>query len=511
MQSKQVSRRAFISGAVQASLALSLSQLHSSAAVTPVTTRTPLGPLQGHESSGVRVFRGVPFAEPPIGRLRFRPTVPVKPWTAPRDATSFAASAMQPNEPGIVHDEDCLYLNIWTPAAKGSYPVYVWIHGGGFTGGHSFEPMYDGSKFAREGIICVSVAYRLGVFGFLDFGPLLGHEYSGSANNGLRDLIAALGWVRENIEAFGGDPSRVTVGGQSAGAKLTGLLMGTPSAKPLFQQMISESGGAERVWNAEQSAAVSEGFGRMWQSATGLPISELTTRPASSLIPVQVQFMREWPHHFPLRAQIDGSLLPLLPTAAIAAGNTSGKRLLIGTNRDESAAFIGPHPEHDAGAGDLGNMDPRQFLDIYRKYAAVYPHMSVEQLRIRALTAEEYWVPSLRVAESHVKQGGATWMYRLDFKEGSGPLGAFSPHSLDVALAWDRPSSHVANAKAENLLAHQMHEAWCEFLRGNAPAASGLPSWLAYTINDRHTMIFDANSRVELRPQQNELRLWDKM
>jgi para-nitrobenzyl esterase len=511
MNLQQFSRRSFLSYAAQAAIAFKAKQLFPLASPSIVTLRTPSGPLRGEQAGGVRVFRGVPFAQPPIGPLRFRPTQQVNSWTSPRDATRFAPAALQPNEPAIAQSEDCLYLNVWAPAAKGSYPVYVWIHGGGFTGGRSFEPMFDGTMLATEGIICVSVAYRLGLFGFLDLGPLLGPAFDGSANNGLRDLIAALEWVQRNIEAFGGDPSRVTLGGQSAGAKLTGLLMGTPSAKPLFQQMISESGGAERVWGKNESIRVAEGFGKLWQSQTGHALSALTSAPAESLIPVQTQLMNEWPHHFPLRAQIDGSLIPHRPVETIATGSTRGKRLLIGTNRDESAYFLGPHPEHDAEAANLGNMETSQFLEVYRKYAAVYPEMSVEQRRIRALTAEEYLIPTVRVAESHVRGGGSAWMYRLDFVEGSGRLGAFTPHSLELRLVWDRPVHTVANASAESKLAEQMHETWCAFLKGSSPGSAGLPEWPEYTLQDRKTMIFDEQSEVATRPLENELKLWDKL
>jgi Carboxylesterase type B len=507
MYSRQVSRRTFLSGAAQAAFALSISRLYALESVTPISVDTPLGSLQGEESAGVRIFRGIPFAEPPVGSLRFRPTVPVKPWSTPRDATRFAASPIQPEEHGVAHNEDCLYLNVWAPAAKGSYPVFVWIHGGGFTGGHSFEPIFDGAHFADAGIVCVTVGYRLGVLGFLDMAPLLGPEYAGSANNGLHDLVAALEWVQQNIEAFGGDPTRVTVGGQSAGAKLTALLMGVPSAKPLFQQMVSESGGADRIWTAEQSRAVSEGFGKMWRDGTGRPISDLSTAPAASLVPIQVRLMQQWPHHFPLRAEIDGNFLPQHPLATIAAGSTAGKKLLIGTNREESASFIGPHPEYDAVAGDLGTLDPSRFHEVYSRYAKVYPQMSVEMRRIRALTAEEYWIPSIRVAESHIAQGSKAWMYRLDLAAGSGRLGAFAAHSQELRMVWDRPAE--ANATSEIELTRQVHEAWCAFLRGDAPAAGGLPQWPEYTLQARRTMILDKKSHVDARPQDAERQLWN--
>ncbi len=504
-----LSRRAFLSSAALSALALRTSSLRALPTASPITLRTPLGPLQGEETGGVRVFRGLPFAEPPVGSLRFRATVAAKPWSSARDATRFAAAALQPDEPLLVQSEDCLYLNVWAPAGKGPHPVYVWIHGGGFTGGYSYAPIFDGTVLAQESIICVTVAYRLGVFGFLDLAPLLGPEYAGSANNAMRDLIAALGWVQQNIEAFGGDPSRVTVGGQSAGAKLTDVLMGVPSARTLFHQAISESGGAERVWATEEIDAVSEGFGNLWRYGTGSSLSSLATAPASSLIPVQKQLTQQWPHHFPLRMEIEGSLLPRLPVETIAAGSTRGKRLLIGTNRDESASFIGPYPEQDPDAADLGNTRPAQFLEVYDRYKDIYPDMTAEQRRIRALTAEEYLVPSVRVAESHIKGGGEAWMYRLDFREGSGWLGPFSHHSLELRMVWEHPSKIVENAAAEAVLTPQMHEAWCAFLRGAAPAAAGLPEWPRYTLEERRTMIFDAQSRVKAEPQEAELQLWD--
>jgi para-nitrobenzyl esterase len=475
----------------------------------PVTVRTPLGPLLGEESGGVRVFRGVPFAQPPIGPLRFRAPAACKPWTQPLDATHFAAAAMQSGEPGTPKSEDCLYLNVWAPAAKGPHPVYVWVHGGGFTGGHSFEPMFDGTMLAQEGIVCVTIAYRLGVFGFLDLGPLLGPEYTDSGNNGVRDLIAALEWVKQNIESLGGDPSLVTLGGQSAGAKLTDILLGVPSAQSLFHQAISESGGAERVASPEEGSAVAHGFGELWRSSTGKPVSALATAPAPSLIAVQEKFMEQWPHHYPLRPLISGSLLPRLPVETIANGMSRGRRLLIGTNLEESAYFLGPHPAHDPVAANLGNLDLARFLAVLDKYKRIYPEWTDEQRRIRALTAEEYWVPSTRVADAHIKGGGTSWFYRVDFHQGSGRFADDAYHSIELPLVWDRPSTNSSNAAAEAELARQMHGAWVAFLRGGPPAAGGLPEWPSYTASNRATMIFNSQSHVENRPNEAELRLWD--
>ncbi|MGD0629931.1 MAG: carboxylesterase family protein [Terracidiphilus sp.] len=513
MQQLPLSRRKFLVNAGLAAMAMRCAPLPSLTGATPAIIHTASGTLRGEQSGGVLQFRGVPFAEPPVGPLRFRAPVPVKPWTGERDATRFAAAAMQAGELGIEHSEDCLYLNIWAPAGPAgghaSLPVYVWIHGGGFTSGHAFESMYDGMEMAKEGVICVSVSYRLGVFGFLDFEPLLGEEYAGSGNNGLRDLIAALTWIQQNISAFGGDPAHVTIGGESAGAKLIDILMGVPSAKPLFHQMISESGGAERVWTRAQSKTVTLGFGDNWRTVTGTDPSTVLNAPADFLIKVQKQFIAAWPQHFPLRCQIDGSLVPLRPVESIAAGSSRGKRLLIGTNRDESALFIGPHPEKDPIAADLGNLSPEKFAPAFKKYREVYPQMSDEQLRIRAVTAEEYWIPSMRAADAHLKGGGSAWMYRFDFSETGGFLRGYAFHSLDVRLVWNRPSLLAVNATAEANLARQMYQAWIAFLRGETPSAPEVPIWPEYNSGTRPTMVFDTQNHVELKPEEAELRLWD--
>jgi para-nitrobenzyl esterase len=508
-----LSRRRFVASGALAAGALGARKVFGLQGAAASVVQTPSGSLRGESGGGVRVFRGVPFAEPPVGTLRFLPTQKVKAWPGVRNATEFSAAPLQPGQKDVPQSEDCLYLNIWAPAGKGPFPVFVWIHGGGFTGGHAFEPMYDGTEFAEAGIVSISVAYRLGVFGFLDYEPLLGPSYAGTANNALHDLTTALGWIQQNIGAFGGDPARVTIGGQSAGAKLTGLLMGVPSAEPLFHQMISESGGAERIWDRPASERISGGFGDVWQKQSGGSLASAKTAAGTALIQAQEALMETWPQHFPLRSEIDGSFVPRLPVETIAGGSTKGKRLLIGTNREESAFFIGPHPAHDATANQLGNLSVAAFDAVYEKYKEVYPQMTVEQRRVRAVTAEEYWVPSMRVAEAHGKGGGTAFVYELEFEETSGRLAGEAYHSEEVPMVWGRPRKQVANAAAEASLGAQMHAAWTAFIRGEVPAAAGLPVWPAYRAGDRATMIFGVDggdsSRVEQAPQAAELKLWD--
>ena len=505
----RISRRVFLEKAFLTSCALAGRSLFALPSGGSTVVRTRSGSLRGETVEGVRIFRGVPFAQPPVGPLRFLPAAKVKPraGSEERDATKFSAAPMQPGQPDVDHSEDCLYLNIWAPEGPGPFPVFVWIHGGGFTGGHAFEPMYRGTEFAKEGIISISIAYRLGVFGFLDFEPLLGAKYAGTANNGVSDLMAGLSWIQENISALGGDPSRVTIGGESAGAKLTDILMGVPAAQPLFHQMISESGGAERFWPRAASASISNGFAKVWneQSSGG----DLRTAPGASLIEAQQAFIRTWPKHFPLRAEIDGTLLATPPVPTILAGSTRGKRLLIGTNREESAFFLGPHPGNAATAADLGNLGLAEFNGVYQRYAQLYPQLTPEQRLIRAVTAEEYWVPSMRVAEAHVKGGGAAFVYEMEFAESSGKFKGYAYHSLDTGMVWDHPHEQVQNAAAEASLAKQMHLAWAAFIRGEAPAAPGLPAWPVYELSSRSTMILNTESRVEQHPQSAELQLWD--
>jgi len=481
------------------------------AAAAPVTVRTTEGLLRGEQSLGVNVFRGVPFAEPPVGPLRFRPPAQARAWTGERDATRFGAAPVQPGLPTVPHSEDCLTLNLWAPQGKGPFPVYVWIHGGGFTGGRASDSMFDGTALAQAGIVCVTVAYRLGVFGFLDMEPLLGSSYAGSANNAVHDLILALEWVKKNIAEFGGDPGRVTVGGESAGAKLTDILLGVPSAHGLFQQGISESGGAERVWFKDQSATVSRGFGQLWRLRTGNLEAGLATADPGALIDVQVEFMRTWPQHFPLRAAVDGVLIPRKPVETIAGGSGAAKRVLIGTNREESAAFLGPHPDHDPGPGDLGNIPVDRFKPVFERYKEIYPQMTDEVRRIRAATAEEYWVPSVRVAEAVLKSGGRVYMYRMDFSETTGPMRGYAFHALDTRLVWNRPSLVAGNGAAEAALAGQMSSAWMAFIRGEAPAAADMPVWPEFNLATRSTMILDTPNHVDQQPQEAELKLWDEI
>ena len=433
-----------------------------------------------------------------------------------RDATKFAAAAMQKPHGGVALSEDCLYLNVWAPVGAGPFPVFVWIHGGGYTGGESFAPIFDGAGFAAAGMVVVTVAVPAGcVFGFMDLEPLLGAGYADSANNGTRDMVAALGWVHANIAAFGGDPGRVTVGGESAGAKSTAALMAIPEAAGMFQSAISESGGGERVFARAMAGSVAEGFATRFRSdhAGGSGV-DLRSAGAADLIQVQENYLQATTVHFPFRVETGTlasgrALLPLSPIDTMRGAGWKGKRLLIGTNRDESALFVGPKPSGVVTASELGNVALGTFDGVYAKYDGLYPEMTAAQREIRALTAEEYWVPSVRVADANVRAGGATWMYRLDWAAAQGRMAGEAYHSEDLVFVWDKlTTAEQAEAGAAGL-AREMHAAWVKFIQGGAPVAEGLPEWPAYAAGVRPTMMLDVTSKVEDRPAEAELRLWD--
>lgn len=505
-----LSRRSLLRGSSLLAAAALLEPLLSraqSTATAATLIAAPAGSLRGTVEDGVNAFRGIPFAQPPVGPLRFRAPERLKPWSGVRDAGRFAAAAMQKAQPGARVSEDCLYLNVWAPVGKGPYPVFVWIHGGGFTGGQAFAPIFDGAGFARDGIVLVTVAYRLGVFGFMDLEPLLGSTYADSGNNAMRDLTLSLHWVHDNIAAFGGDPTQVTVGGESAGAKATAALLAIPEATALFQSAISESGGGERVLTRSQAAGVAQDFSALWKQAhAGGP--DLRTAPAGALIETQEELLRGSKLHFPFRSEVGGALLRGRPVDLVAGGSSRGKRLLIGTNLDESALFLGPSPKGPVKPSDLGNMPLDSFAKAMTRYASVYPAMSLSQREIRAVTAEEYWVPSVRLADAHAGNGGDTWMYRLDFARQNGRMQGEAYHSEDLGFVWNKLDPELAQDDEAKGLAAAMQAAWISFVHGTSPAADNLPHWPQYTPTERATMILDRASRVETDPNAAELKLW---
>ncbi len=453
----------------------------------PPTAKVREGILAGRREAGLRVFQGVPFAKPPIGPLRFRSPEAPEAWSGTREAVRNAPSAVQS---GRVGSEDCLYLNVWVPEGPGPFPVFVWIHGGGNSGGGTEGQ--SGASFARQGIVVVTVAYRLGSFGFLELGDLLGAAYEGSGDDGIRDLEAALRWLRDNVAAFGGDPHRITIGGESAGAKDVAAVMGAPSARGLFARAIMESGGGQTVHTRESGAIVA----RALAAALGLKNGEekrLLDLPAEEILAGQRRLEATYPFAFPFRPFVGGTYLPKPPVELV----DGGVPLLLGTNRDESLLFF---PAADASKSVRSRETANaRFPDTVRmqgRYRETFPADSDLERRIRFLTAEEYWIPSVRFAEAHANRGGATWMYRFDHTPAN-PNDAHAGHAVhgsELGFVWNHHDGWT------------MHETWAAFIKGDDPKG-----WPQYDAKRRATLVYaqDGGTSIVDDPRGDERRLWD--
>lgn len=443
--------------------------------------RVAEGTLSGTVDRGIRIFRGVPFAKPPVGDLRFK--APQKPaaWTGTREAIRNAPAPLQGGGQG---SEDCLYLNIFAPTGPGPYPVLFWIHGGGNSGGNAGG--LDGRPFAEEGIIVVSAAYRLGAMGYLELGPLLGPEYDGSGVNGIRDLVRGLEWVRDNIAAFGGDPKQVTIAGQSAGAKNVTALMAAPTAKGLFARAIMQSGSGQTTHSRESAHVVTDGM----LAALGIENApeKLLTLPSGQILAGQQALETFYTYAYPFRPVLGNAFLPNQPLEMVS-GDVP---LLLGTTKDESRTFCPPdRAGQPIKAYEIANIDFAHIKPQEAVYRRAFPELSDYQRRVSLLTAEEYWIPSVRFAENHAQRGGRTWMYRFDHRpDANSP---FSPHGAEMGYVWGRHEGWT------------MHQTWAAFIRGEDP------DWPQYDTTRRATLIYGQGGKTSVQddPNRKERLLWD--
>ncbi|MBN7795584.1 carboxylesterase/lipase family protein [Parahaliea mediterranea] len=479
-------------------------------AQSPLQRLTAQGPVIGVELSDSFAFYGIPFAAPPVGKLRFRGPQEPPPRRGPLRASNFAPAPIQKQpRPGLYMDgpmplsEDCLHLNIWAPKEAGPHPVYVWIHGGGNVAGASRMPVFDGNRLARHGIVCVSISYRVGVFGFLDVSSILGNEYAGSGNNGLLDIVQALQWVRANITEFGGDPQALTIGGQSAGGKNVCSLLALPAAKGLFRAAICESGGAETAMNTERACKMADDFEA---AADGL---NLLTASPEALLEAQNRFSARWDRKYPFRAIIDGVHLTDVPLYTMRDGKSADVPVLMGTTRDENA-FFGPNTDGSGtvAQGDIANMAIERFNAIYTKYDTTLPNATPTDRRYAALTAEEYWVPTIRAADMLTAAQHKVHVYRLDMPRTEAPNAGYAVHGSELPLLWsklDDPRSAELGPEgaAAQRLSDLMHADWVRFIK----TGTLRDDWPTYG-TERATMIYDADARIVNDPDADQRRLW---
>jgi para-nitrobenzyl esterase len=495
---------------------------------------TVLGKLAGVEQEGVRIFRGIPFATPPVGELRFRAPQPALPWPGERDATQFGGSAPQPPLlmaalPGMdvgAQSEDCLYLNVYAPAgarAGDRKPVLVWIHGGGFVIGSGSQAVYDGAPLVRRGdVVLVTINYRLGVLGFLDLG------FQGEAatpNAGILDQIAALRWVRANIEAFGGDPQNVTIFGESAGGMSVGTLLGCPAARGLFQRAIAQSGACQGVHgDRESSSAVTAAV----LATVGLAtpnVRQLREVPVEKLMAAQQQVSFQMlamggRHLLPFQPVVDGDTLLRHPIDEVRDGNAAGVSLMIGTTRDEWKLFGFMDPElRQLDAEKIAARIQRRLPHadgqrIVAGYRATRPEADWPSLWLALETDRVFRIPAVRLADAQAPHAPGVYAYWFTWESPGfgGLLGAC--HAIELpfvfgALALQGTEQFVGSGPVVRQLADRTMDAWLAFARTGCPAHAGLPGWPAYDASRRATLELGSACRLHDDPLGAERRLWD--
>jgi para-nitrobenzyl esterase len=484
--------------------------------------KTRSGEVRGSVADGVHVFKGIPYAAPPFGANRLRPPQLIAPWSGVRAALAFGPTPPQPPMPPqvaalipnpAVAGEDCLNLNIWSPdLGSVGLPVMIWIPGGFFEYGTGAA--YDGSRFARDGVVCVTINYRVGPDGFLYFGK-------GDANRGLLDQIAALQWVRENIAAFGGDPGNITIFGESAGGMSVGTLLSMPRAEGLFRRAIVESGTAHHVTSTATAQRITQylaeklGVAATREAIAAVPLDRLFT--AQVELKAEVDATRDverWgevvANLLPWEPVIDGEILPARPIDRIVAGASAGVAVLVGSNTEEMRIGLVPSGAIDqitdealAGAVAAYGLPVEATLATYR---AAHRGASAGDL-FEAIWTDWYWrIPALRLADAHAKNSPATYMYEFAWRspQFNGHLGAC--HGLEVAFVFDtlgNGTEPLWGNDPPQPLADTMHAAWVAF------ATRGDPGWPKYDLQRRATMRFDTTSEVVDDPLSKERALWE--
>ncbi len=454
-------------------------------------------------------FSGIRFAEAPSGDRRWRPPVPHT-ATGAVDATHRPPVCMQDDgnvqwyqgvarafgqPPDVVYEmpetsEDCLFLNIWTPDAGASLPVLVWIHGGANTGGWSFEPNYHGHELAARGAVVVSIQYRLDVFGFLAHPELSAESpHASSGNYGILDQIEALRWVQRNIASFGGDPGRVTLFGESAGAGNIAYLLLSPLADGLFHRAISQSGG----WPARQRRTVgddeAEGV-RFLDSAGVRDIGELRNLPADELFALSQEHYERGYDDPP----VDGWLLPAAPAELIANGKFETREVILGTNAHEVLMYLDEATEADW----------QDALNVVSERAGVSALLAGEPLRERldALqSAMQFHCPSWALADGFAAAGTPTWVYRFDrVRAGEHGIGAY--HGAEIPYVFDTHDRWLPTGEADRALTRQMMNFWLQFAATGDPNDDGALSWPRWTAGGK-ALILD--SEIHAAPLDTRL------
>ncbi len=496
--------------------ALAASLLAAPALATPI--RTDAGRLDGVRQGDVIAYEGVPFAAPPVGELRWRAPRPVEPWRGVRKADHFGHVCPQPplagvTDPGI--SEDCLYLNLWRPTkAKGPLPIMVFIHGGGFTTGAGSIHALWGDQLASKGVIAVTVNHRLGPLGYLALPELSRESGHGSGAYGSLDLVAALKWIKRNARAFGGDPGRITVFGQSGGSMSVSLLLASPLARGLVSRAIGESNGIFAPYPRPSSAvplAEAETAGLAFEAEVGAKrLSDLRKLPTEALLKPRANW----------GPVIDGAFLKEAPYEVFAAGRQIDVPTMVGSNDTEGVFFLGPNPP--VKAADWDKILKDNWGADYARAKALYPFTT---------DAEAYWSMARALGDYGYDWQVWTWA-RLQSRTGRAPIRMWrlqqpypvadpkeralmgTPHGAETAYVFghfDSQNGRMAWTDEDRRLGEIMSSYWTNFAKTGDPNGPGLPRWPVYRPGTATVMLLKTPPELGTHPRQAQLELNDKV
>lgn len=509
-----------------------------------VEAKTVYGNVKGARIEGVNLFKGIPYAGKVSGNQRFKRPAPLQPWTGVRDALEFGPPSIQPprrNEPTPA--EDCLFLNVWTPANDNKKrPVMFYSHGGGFVIGSGAASGQDGSNLARNfDVVVVETNHRLGLLGFMYLGELAGEEYAESGNMGMLDIAAGLKWVNENIAEFGGDPDNVMIFGESGGGAKTSCLYAMPEAAPYFNKASIESGPGVRMSTLEMAAATTEMVLQKlnisknnWKKLLEVPPMEL--HAVQSNMPFVPPFIAKRagritePKAGGFGPVVDGIVLPKDPFDPTPPEFSKNKPLMVGWNEDEFTFFAWERRDTESFKIDFDGLkeklepqfgsDAQTIIDTYRK---ARPNASAPDILVAVNSIVMMGLGSIEIAEKKAKEDGApvylyNFGYKSDMKIPGTDYAMGTPHAMDISFKFnnevppkegEQPRMGFGGSRPERFEAsRKMAELWATFAKTGKPAAKGVPNWPEYTLNNRVTMKIDENCEVIKDRFSEELKMW---